>query len=98
MIEKLAYTVIPARYDALRNENEVRTMYSIFCPAISVGRISIAFLAAMPSDAAGPVREILTPILTCADALDASKRAPANEIVAQRYSCGDQPQRQWPED
>ncbi len=42
------------------------TMYSTFLPAISRGMMAKTFFSGMPSDAAGPVAEIVTPTLICA--------------------------------
>ena len=42
------------------------TIQLIFCPATVVGRSSIVFLSGMPSEAAGPVAESVTPMLMSA--------------------------------
>src|SRR5258705_11353149 len=44
------------------------TIQLIFSPAIVVGSSSIVFFSGMPSDAAGPVAESVTPTLTSAAA------------------------------
>jgi hypothetical protein len=43
-------------------------MYSIFCPAISFGSNAIVFFSGIPSDAAGPVADTVTPIFMSAKA------------------------------
>src|SRR5450631_974489 len=72
-------------------------MYSTLFPAMDLGHIATVFFSGMPSDAAGPVADTVTPILTCACAMPASIRiaAAAPEIMAlfiepPRYfrSCG----------
>ena len=42
------------------------TMNSTFCPAIVVGTNWNVLRSGMPSDAAGPVADTVTPTLTCA--------------------------------
>src|SRR5438128_1922334 len=42
------------------------TMYSTLLPPIDLGHMAMVFLAGMPSDAAGPVADTMTPIFTCA--------------------------------
>jgi hypothetical protein len=45
-------------------------MYSIFWPAISFGSNAIVFFSGIPNDAAGPVADKVTPILTSAKACE----------------------------
>src|SRR2546429_4456335 len=42
-----------------------RTMYSTLFPAMVLGHIATVFFSGMPSDAAGPVADTVTPILIC---------------------------------
>src|SRR5207249_3206537 len=49
-----------------------RTMYSTLFPAMVFGHIAMVFFSGIPSDAAGPVAEMVTPILICPCAPDAS--------------------------
>jgi hypothetical protein len=51
-------------------------MYSTVFPALFFGHIATVFFSGMPSDAAGPVAETVTPILICDCA------APVNVSVA----------------
>ena len=53
------------------------TMYSTFEPAMVFGHSAMVFFSGMPSDAAGPVAETVTPILTCATAAVASANVAA---------------------
>ena len=66
------------------SEPSSSTTYSTFCPAISVGISGTEFFCGTPREAAGPVVEMVTPILTCAWAAgtDAS-----NSAVAARSVC-----------
>ena len=50
------------------------TMYSTFWPAISLGSRAIVFFCGTPRLAAGPVVEMVTPILTSARAAPAESR------------------------
>ena len=49
-------------------------MYSIVLPPAVFGHSATVFFSGMPSDAAGPVAETVTPTLTCAPAALASAR------------------------
>jgi len=53
------------------------TMYCTLLPAISFGSSAIVFFSGIPSDAAGPVADSVTPIFTCADAVAAAHARPA---------------------
>ncbi len=59
------------------SEASSSTMYSIFLPAISLGISVKVFFSGMPSDAAGPVADTVTPTLTCAWAAPAARLAAA---------------------
>src|ERR1035437_4049130 len=50
------------------SEASSRTIYSTLLPAISLGNSAIVFFSGMPSDAAGPVADTVTPTLICAEA------------------------------
>ena len=50
-------------------------MYCTLLPAISFGSSAIVFFSGIPSDAAGPVADSVTPIFTCADAVAAAHEA-----------------------
>jgi hypothetical protein len=47
-------------------------MYSTLFPAMVLGDIATVFFSGMPSDAAGPVADTVTPILICACAVPAN--------------------------
>src|SRR5437764_378733 len=55
------------------------TIQLIFCPATVVGNNSIVFFSGIPSDAAGPVAESVTPIVISASAVPAQ---PPNATMA----------------
>ena len=67
------------------SEASSRTIQLIFWPLIVVGRSSIVFFSGMPSDAAGPVAESVTPTLmsarTAPGAATASAAATSDNIV-----------------
>ena len=50
------------------SEASSSTTQLIFSPPIDVGSSSIVFFCGMPSDAAGPVAEMVTPMVTSASA------------------------------
>ncbi|KAG1424938.1 hypothetical protein G6F57_023418 [Rhizopus arrhizus] len=54
-----------------------RTIHSIFWPATSLGSNATVLRSGIPSDAAGPVLDTVTPTLTCALARSGSVRAKA---------------------
>src|SRR5438067_6530418 len=69
------------------SEPSSRTIQLIFWPAILVGRISIVFFSGMPSDAAGPVADSVTPMLMSALAAQdqpASTASPQAAALIQR--------------
>src|SRR5713226_4548524 len=49
-----------------------KTMYSTLFPAMVLGHMATVFFSGMPSDAAGPVADTVTPILICACAAPVS--------------------------
>src|SRR5437764_11794210 len=51
------------------------TIQLIFCPATVVGNNSIVFFSGIPSEAAGPVAESVTPIVISASAVPAQPNA-----------------------
>ena len=53
-----------------------RTMYSTLFPAMVLGHMATVFFSGMPSEAAGPVVDTVTPILICACA------APVSDNIA----------------
>ena len=55
------------------SEPSSRTMYSMLTPAMLRGMRATALRSGMPSDAAGPVVEMVTPILICAAARPLSR-------------------------
>ncbi|MNN18165.1 hypothetical protein D3C81_1313700 [compost metagenome] len=59
------------------SEASSRTMYSIFLPATSFGISVKVFFSGIPSDAAGPVADTVTPTLTWAWAAPAARQAAA---------------------
>ena len=61
------------------SEPSSRMKYSTFWPAISFGHSSIAFLVGAPIAAAGPVVEMLTPILIWANADELPKASASRE-------------------
>ena len=52
------------------------TKYSSVLPPAFFGHSGIVFFSGMPSDAAGPVAETVTPIFTCAVAVAANATQP----------------------
>ena len=54
------------------SEASSSTMYSTVLPATSFGHMTTVLRSGMPSDAAGPVAETVTPILTCANVVAAN--------------------------
>ncbi|MNN58639.1 hypothetical protein D3C81_1736960 [compost metagenome] len=62
------------------------TKYSIFLPAISLGSSVNVFFSGMPSEAAGPVADTVTPTLTWALAAPANRLAAARAITLARLN------------
>ena len=65
------------------SEPSSSTIQLIFSPPSVAGRISIVFFSGMPSDAAGPVADSVTPMLMSASAAFEAASAAASAVTTQ---------------